>query len=281
MENKPINACFRDWLIQFNAVHFPDAEVTVLFIIEHVMQIKYSQLLSTDGINAIQYQQIDALVKRCLRGEPLAYVLQSAAFNGRNYFVREGVLIPRPETEELVQLAIHRIDELMSTYPSLTVLECGFGSGVISIELALKYPQLSFFAWDISMHAHEVATKNKETYSVTNLQLRHGDFFENVIREDVIHSPCLIVSNPPYISDIEFVQLDDAVKREPKEALVAPNHGMAIILELLRISGQYSCDCICEMGFRQRPLLREYVGKNCTFHVDLSGHDRFLTLFNL
>ena len=242
------------------------------------MQIKYSQLLSTDGINAIQYQQIDALVKRCLRGEPLAYVLQSAAFNGRNYFVREGVLIPRPETEELVQLAIHRIDELLSTYPSLTVLECGFGSGVISIELALKYPQLSFFAWDISMHAHEVATKNKETYSVTNLQLRHGDFFDNVIKEDVIHSPCLIVSNPPYISDIEFVQLDDAVKREPKEALVAPNPGMAIILELLRISGQYSCDCICEMGFDNGHFYVSMLGRIVRFMLIYSRHDRFFNI---
>ena len=161
MENKPINICYRNWLNQFNAIQFPDAEVTLLFIIEHVMQAKYLMLLSGDGINDTQYRRIDDIIQRCLQGEPLAYLLQSAVFNGHHYFVKKGVLIPRPETEELVHLAIQRIQDLLQRYSSLTILECGFGSGVISIELALMFPKLSFFAWDISSNAVEVA-KNKD-----------------------------------------------------------------------------------------------------------------------
>ncbi|MGC6367808.1 MAG: N5-glutamine methyltransferase family protein [Candidatus Marinamargulisbacteria bacterium] len=278
MVNNRIDQAYRYWVNQVIAAQLPDAEVTVLFIIEEHLNEKYLVLLSKDyTLTSTQITSIQQCVDRCIAGEPLSYILESAYFNGRPYFVRPGVLIPRPETEELVGIAAKRIQHLKGH--DIHVFECGFGSGVISIDLALQFPNISFKAWDISRHAFDVACINQRRHDVANIEFFHSDFFDVECFDVPPNAHCIIVSNPPYISDDEYILLDDVVKLEPKVALVADNNGMAIILDLIGRATEGGHDLICEIGYQQRQHLTAATNTSLLFKKDLSGHDRFLTIF--
>jgi len=223
-----------------------------------------------------QQRQVFSLLAQCLDGDPLAYVLGSAEFNGRQYRVQPGVLIPRPETEELVAIAkaiIHDLDDPI-------VFECGVGSGVISLELAQVFSQLSFFGWDTSSLAVATTRCNIDRFGLSNVSVVEGDFFSMVIAQHDPIIPHVLVSNPPYISSMDYCSLDTQVKREPISALVADNNGLSVIFELLEFSIAMSMILVCEIGHQQKVLiLNEYPNVPLYFSKDISGHDRILCYF--
>ena len=256
-----------------------DIDLTVLFIIQHVFSSSYVELVSHDvSVDCDQERQVFSLLEACKLGHPLAYVLGLAGFNGREYAIQPGVLIPRPETEGLVASARAVIGAIYSN--NLVVFECGLGSGVVSLELAYIFSDVTFIGWDISSDAVDTSRINMQRMGVSNLMIEHGDFFSLSQAHDALSSCRVLVSNPPYVSLADYAHLDDHVRQEPMAALVAPDNGLAIIFQLIDFAIQHGVILICEIGSDQRALILEaYSQARLFFSKDLSGHDRYLFYF--
>ena len=252
-----------------------DYDLTALFVIEHVCSDTYINLLARDEpITKEKEAAVFLTLDACKNGLPLAYALGTAMFNGQMYAVQQGVLIPRPETEELVAIAAAVIDCDINSHPS--IVECGVGSGVISLELAKQFPRRMFRGWDISHRAIETAQRNMASMGLDNVVFSQGDFFDGVPEWSSTDN-VIIVSNPPYVAEDEYQGLDRRVLREPKEALVADKHGLSIIFQLLEVSIAHSAILLCEIGCNQRQrILESFPDTELLVIRDLTGHDRFL-----
>ncbi len=170
-------------------------------------------------------------VQRRAAREPLAYITGKREFYGRNFEVGVGVLIPRPETETLIDLALEQIPEDRPSH----FVEMGFGSGCIAITLAVQRPQCRLTACDVSEVCLEYAERNAEIHGVADrVQFVHGAGVD-AIRQQVGETLCDgFVSNPPYVCDHELDGLQPEVAtHEPRRALVAGADGLDLIRELI------------------------------------------------
>ncbi|MGA0241709.1 MAG: peptide chain release factor N(5)-glutamine methyltransferase [Candidatus Marinamargulisbacteria bacterium] len=273
-----VRECLRQGICALRDYDGDQAHLTVQFIIEHVLGKKYVQLLAIDYcVTASQMAQIQSVVDRYLSHEPLAYILGTAVFRGHDYIIDPGVLIPRPETEELVGYAIKMIHALVQTGMAPVILECGVGSGVISIELARQFPSLIVKAWDISAMAIQVTQKNMQRHGINNIQLIHGDFFDTDHADGISEQPHVIVSNPPYISPSDYAELAPNVQKEPREALVADDRGLAIIHQLMNMAIETSSYLMIETGHDHHARIHDQFHEHAiTFQTDMSGNDRFV-----
>lgn len=205
------------------------------------------------------------LVKRYANGEPLEYITESCEFYGLKFHVKKGVLIPRFETEILIQKALN----LLSNLNSPRICEIGFGSGIISIILAKNIKNANIVATDISKTALEVANKNAKMHGV-NVEFINTSFLDNISGEFD-----LIISNPPYISN--SYKLDKWVLNEPKEALFGGEVGDEILHKIIEISVNRAKFLACEIGYDQKTSIEQKL-KECGFQVefykDLAGFDR-------
>ena len=170
------------------------ARLEVRLLLEHVAACRYADLLmSPERLLASPAQYVfDTLLARRATGEPLAYLLGEAEFRGRLFQVSPAVLIPRPETEVLIELALEKLQGLSAP----RVLDLGTGSGIVAISLALECSSASVFAIDLSPDALAVARNNSGRLGA-KVEFLQGDWFSPVAGE------CfdIIVSNPPYVAD--------------------------------------------------------------------------------
>ncbi len=210
------------------------------------------------------------LINRRADGEPVEYITQSASFYGLDFFVKHGVLIPRPETELLVDKALMLINRL----DAKNIAEIGVGSGAVSVLLALKSGR-NILATDISDTPLEVTAINAQ---------RHGAKIE-LIKTNLLDSVSgefdVIISNPPYIAS--SYELPKPVTFEPSEALFSGIDGMDLIKKIIDLSFERGVKAlVCEMGYDQKELVEGYlVGKLCEslyFYKDLSGFWRGFVL---
>ncbi len=167
-----------------------------------------------------QRDAIDQFVKRRAQGEPVQYLIGSVDFFGLTISVGTGVLIPRPETELLVEEAISEVrnkKEPLRDSSSFRILELCSGSGCISLALAREFPDATVFGTELSPVAFEYALKNAASNHIANAVFLHGSLFEPVAGQ----LPCnLILSNPPYIKSADINNLQPEIKGwEPREAL--------------------------------------------------------------
>ena len=279
MASKHIQVGFAECVRHLKSHSFEDPELTVMFTFEFVLGDKYIDLLAQDyELTLANQTAIYGILERCLNHEPLAYILGETYFKTGQYKILPGVLIPRPETEELVDHGIVVIQTLLNQGVRPRIFECGVGSGVISIELAKQFPDLNFFAWDISSAAIDLTAENMQRHHVSNIELIHADFFESyqtTLADG--HGQVLLVSNPPYISMNDYNELSDVVKNEPIEALVAPDNGLQIISQLLHVAIDNQFSLISEMGYDQKAAIAaQWSDYDIDFKVDLSGKNRFL-----
>ena len=273
--SKSIESLYRDVIQELKKANIEDSNLVALFIIEFVFSRKYLNLVSdSKKVTNEDSDRVNYFVSRFIDGEPLAYLFKQAMFRKSLYFIEKGVLIPRPETEQMVDYSIQVIQFLKSIDENVSVVELGVGSGVISIELASYFSDLYFHACDISNQAIEVAVKNKERFNVENLTLYHGDFFKLTSNFD-LSALTLMVSNPPYISDHEYMLLDKYVLNEPKEALVANNDGLEIIFKSLDFCIVNAILYIAEIGHSQSQKIRENYDSTY-FLNDINGIERFV-----
>jgi release factor glutamine methyltransferase len=167
---------------------------------------------------ARQSQRYQDMLARRLRGEPVAYILGEREFHGLSFEVGDAVLIPRPETETLVELAL----ELIPERAERRVLDLGTGSGCIAITLARHRREIRVIAVDASRAALAVAAHNIARHATFNVELRAGSWFAPVAGE----SFDVIVSNPPYIADGDKHLREGDVRFEPVAALVSGDDGL-------------------------------------------------------
>lgn len=244
-------------------------------LLAHVMGVT-RQWLHTWGEKQVeedQFKDFQELISKRISHIPIAYLIQSVSFYSRDFYVDSSVLIPRPESE----LLIDNLDFYIREYDVARVAEIGVGSGVLSITLALKYPHLQIVATDISKDALEVASVNLERFSTIDsdlkkrISLRHTSLLDGIKEEFD-----LLISNPPYIARGEELDLD--VLSEPHIALFGGEVGDEILSEIIALSAERKIKILaCEMGCDQRQSMQkklEYFSYKPEFYRDYARLDR-------
>lgn len=199
-------------------------------LLQHILQTSYSGLMMKmhDTLPEEQQQQFDAFIQEHVKGRPVQYITGVEEFYGRSFIVDESVLIPRPETEELIVGTIERIRKLFGDKQHLKLADIGTGSGAIAITMKKECPQLDVTATDLSPAALATAQKNAEQLQV-EIAFKLGDLTEPIENEkwDVV------LSNPPYIAYEEMEEMSDVVvAHEPHQALFADEEGLLLYRKL-------------------------------------------------
>ena len=213
-------------------------------------------------------------IERRSKNEPFEYIVNRVSFYSEEFYIDEGALIPRPETELLIDEVEKNIVDKDAV---MTFVEVGVGSGIISIMLAKKFKNAKIIAVDISPKALAVAQKNIEKFGVQEqIELREGSLLEP-ITEKIDY----LVSNPPYIA--ADAMLESNLSYEPQNALFGGNVGDEIIQELLDVVLKNEIRFFsCEMGYDQKDKIQNYLKSkefsSLEFYKDYSNFDRGFTL---
>jgi release factor glutamine methyltransferase len=188
--------------------------------------------LYTDYHKPLDERERDAyrkLVRRRLRGEPTAYLVGEKEFWSLPFYVDERVLIPRPETELLVEIALEVLKDIEAPF----LFEMGTGSGCVAVAIAKERPDARVVATDIDGDALDVARRNVERNEAGNVELRQGAGLEPVTEAEMGHVD-LIVSNPPYVATSRLDQVQEhVIAYEPERALLAGKDGLDVIRMLV------------------------------------------------
>lgn len=258
-------------------------ELSSIFVEKSTGFNKFQQRQSAN--EELLKHQIDYLKTILLElktGKPFQQILGATEFYGLQFFVDEHVLIPRPETEELLELTIAKLKDLnleLSHNKSLKILDIGTGSGIIPIVLKKHFPTAEISAIDFSEKALAVAKKNAKFHQVA-INFLHQDY----LNENLIEMYDVIISNPPYIGMEEEVEIEDSVKGfEPKMALFSPTSNALIFYEKiakdcqnhLSKNGMVVLEINQKLGIETRDLFTGILSE-VELLKDLSGNDRFV-----
>ncbi len=228
-------------------------------------------------LTEIEYEKFRSLILRRAKREPFQHITNNQEFYGLDFFVNKDVLIPRPETELIVENALKVLQE------NQTFCEVGVGSGCISISILHELKTVSAIGLDISEQALKIAKRNAETHKVLErLSLQKSDVFE-ILRDEKFD---LIVSNPPYISLEETKTLQaEVIDYEPLNALTDEKDGYTIIEKLITESPKFlkqNGHLFIEIGFGQAEKINEFVSdkiwKSFEILPDLQGIPRMVKL---
>jgi release factor glutamine methyltransferase len=214
---------------------------------------------SETELSATQLDRFHSYAARRAAGEPVQYITGHQEFFKLDFAVTPAVLIPRPETEILVEAVL----EIARDAESLSFADIGTGSGCIAISLLKELPAARAVGVDISRAALEVASRNSHQHEVSDrLALVKSDGFAALDRARKFD---LVVSNPPYIPDEEIASLQREVQREPLRALAGGADGLDVIRRLVRDAPDFLTaggHFIFEIGFGQAPAIRELIDQN-------------------
>lgn len=261
-------------------MHYDSARLDAQVLLRHVLQVDQAFLLThpDQALTSKQQQQYIRYVQRRADGEPIAYILGTVGFYDREFFVTPDVLIPRPETEHLIELALAYI----KTHPDCTLADIGTGSGVIAVTLAARTPGLRGYAIDISPNALDVAKRNAGRYHLQAITFMQGDLCQPLIDAGI--QVDLLTANLPYIASEDLPRLDVS-KHEPHIALDGGADGLDLIRRLLAQVPQVCKPGACillEIGSTQGPatleLAKALQPQQANLHADYAGHDRVLQL---
>jgi release factor glutamine methyltransferase len=266
-----------DWLrIQFDESNITSSKQNAEIIISHVLKIKRLDIYLhlEKKISEVQLNEIMEITARRKKHEPLQYILGETEFYGYKIIVSNSVLIPRPETELLVERIIN--DEKKAK----SILEIGTGSGAIVITLANNLNETRIEATDISIDALKIAQQNAK---LNNVEIK---FFRSDIFENVTGKYNLIISNPPYISPDEYELLPEEIKdHEPKFALRAKNKGLFFYNKILQNAKEHlteSGKIYFEIGYDQAKEIAEIAKRNGFSNIqvfkDMNGFDRIIRI---
>ena len=197
-------------------------------LLEFVLNLNPTQYLlnRSEEVDSVCAEKFLSLVERRSNGEPLQYILGKWEFMGLPFYVGEGVLIPRPETEMLVEYAL----DFLKNKKNPVVIDLCSGSGCIAISVAKHLPNAKVYAIEKSDLAFPYLKKNIWLNCVFNVSAVHGDIFDRTLLSDI--KPDLILSNPPYIRSSEIASLQSEVRNEPSMALDGGEDGLIFYREI-------------------------------------------------
>jgi release factor glutamine methyltransferase len=211
----------------------PDAE----YLLMHLLQLKRHELYLGPSLAPPTAARFRRLVARAAAGEPVQYLTRSAPFLDFDVHVDHRVLIPRPETEELVSRAVARVrSDFESQTPNAKrrMLDFGTGSGCIAIAVARAFPTAKVLAVDASKAALAVAEKNASRYNLkSRIQLAQANSLSAPVLARQHGRLDLLISNPPYVPTPRLARLESNVRREPRLALDGGPKGASIVAMLL------------------------------------------------
>lgn len=255
---------------------YPDGEIKGLsrLILEHVFKQRFSPLLlDISDFSEEQRAEVENMVERLKQEEPIQYIMGETEFYSLPFYVDKNVLIPRPETEELVELILNQCNKAAK----IKILDIGTGSGAIAIALAKNLPNATIEAWDISKDALAVARKNADRNGVEIL------FSEvDVLKEVPDGNYDIIVSNPPYVLEEEKVEMEkNVLDYEPHLALFVPNDDALrfytriaqiskqllnsdglLFFEINRAKGKETADMLTDLGYQHVEVVKDIFGND-------------------
>ena len=243
-----------------------EVEILLLFVIKKDLvwlHIHYDDICHCEN-------NLKKLVQLRQKHYPIEYITKTVNFYGESFNICNGVLIPRSETELLIDHAIGILKNLNNP----NVIEIGTGSGVISIILALFIEKINIIAVDINELALELANINAEKFKVQHkINFIKSDLFDNLNEKKID----MCISNPPYIKN-NFI-IDKNLHYEPKNALFGGNRGDEILMKLIKQSPKKKIKyLLCEMGYDQKESIKNFVSKintkNLKFYKDYSNNNR-------
>lgn len=269
------------------ATSYDDGEARAIarILIEELFGLSYTDIVcgATDELSADDTLRLDTAVRRIEQGEPLQHVLGYADFCGNRFGVNASVLIPRPETEWLVDEGERLMNGASNAAPSAPkrILDIGTGSGCIAISLKLRLREAYVEAWDISEEALRTAESNAKA-----LKAEVAFCKRDALRAEESAAPWnLIVSNPPYICDSERAAMDDNVLlHEPHTALFVPDDDplrfyraiARYALHSLSDGGSLLFECNTRYAEATGEMMREMGFENVTVNDDCFGLPRFV-----
>ena len=220
------------------------------------------------------------LIRRRAAREPVAYITGRKGFFKDQFRVAPGVLIPRPDTETLVETAVEILSEIEQCCRSVRVMELGVGSGAVIISIANACSNHLYFGSELSSVALATARANVKAFARTPISLFRGDWLAAVAPQPLFD---LILSNPPYIPSADIEYLAPEVRdHEPRQALDGGIDGLDAVRIILAQAGDRllpSGRLVLEIGFNQKPLVKSLAGgfpwvAELDFIKDLAGHNR-------
>ena len=257
-----------------------------LWIVEHVLRTPVHHVLTNRDrvLSRTELTATRGLLERRVGREPLQYILGTQEFCGLEFHVDPAVLIPRPETELLVEYVAQRI----SAEREATIVDVCTGSGCIAVALARLRPRARVIATDLSNPSLNVARQNAIRHAVgERITWLEGDLLEALVGQKLEGQVDVIVSNPPYIAEAEWATLQPEVRLfEPRGALVAGPQGTELHERLLQEAGRYLSPAgavIMEIGAGQAPAMRRIIERmaDYRFHrliYDEAGLERVVII---
>ena len=261
---------------------YSDSEIEFLFPLftEKILNLDKVQLRNqlSKELDINQQSQFQNQILQLQQGKPYQQILGETEFYGMKFWVNENVLIPRPETEELLEFAISKIQNSKFKIQNFKILDIGTGSGVIPIVLKKYFPNAEISAIDISEQVLEIAKKNAAFH-----QMEVNFFQHDFLNENLEENFDIIISNPPYIGKEEEREIENSVKNfEPKIALFSPTSDALIfyrkIAEFakthLKESGMIFLEINQKLGFETLDLFQGF--KKSELMKDISGNERII-----
>lgn len=238
-------------------------------MLQEILNVPRVYLLSHPEreLSEVEYAHYQRLLQRRLAGEPVAYILGEREFFGLPLKVTPATLIPRPDTELLVELAVQRIP----ANKRCAVLDLGTGSGAIALAIAKTCPQAEVLACDASIAALDVAQENARALNITNVSFIHSDWFAAIDSQKFF----IIVSNPPYIAENDPHLAQGDVRFEPSSALKSGADGLDDIRHIISEASwhlQPGGWLLLEHGYDQAAAVRGLL-ENAGYAEVFSAHD--------
>jgi len=255
-----------------NVTHIPKKEVEILLL--YLINKNIIWLYLNDSKKCECFYELEKLVKKRATNYPLEYITNQVTFFGEIFKINEGVLIPRPETELLVEKVIEKFKDKKK----LNIIEIGVGSGVISAILA-KNLDCKITAIDINKKALSLAKENFMLHNIDDkITLIESNLFSKVKKDNFD----ICISNPPYIA--KDYKLPKNVTFEPIEALFGGERGDEILKQIIKeVFNKNIKFLACEIGYDQKVLIKNYLENfkfnSLEFYKDYSGFDRGFLLY--
>lgn len=263
--------------------NLPPSELRILM--SHVTGLDRVGLLTKGGspLHTDQIALFKSLANKRQQGQPIAYLVEHKEFYSRSFFVDPRVLIPRPETEELVEHALGFLQSKSTENLLTRVLDIGCGSGAIAISLALENPILEVTATDISVDALWVAQFNANELGAKNVRFIQSDLFSGLLNQSPSLAFDLICSNPPYIEQGDTHLAQGDLRFEPALALTDGGDGLHFYREIARHSHSLlraGGGVLVEHGYNQQEAVIAIFSQQSYTQVqglpDLAGTPRFV-----